>query len=244
MSGKVLLSIPLFTGMLYFSSGQLSAQEIDEETGALRIERICQSEGAITDCGKHIDDFEEKQTQKHQNQDLSKDQTARSTSEKKKVYFTFRYGQGGFRDDRSPIGKLGGGQLTLDIKPAKLPIALSISSEYYTNSADPTHSYEIAGLLAINTLYMPKLFKSERTNIFLGGGIGWLIVPKGENEPDALEKGFLYNLEGGINVRAFWKIGFYGVGKYLYAQKTTNGIKRIDFNEGIVLLGITFNFGL
>ena len=243
MSGKVLLSISLFI-MFYFSSGQLSAREMDEETGALRIERICQSEGTITGCGKHIDYSEENEAQEHQNQDLSKHQTARSTSEKKRVYFTFRYGQGGFRDDRSPIGKLGGGQLTLDIKPTELPIALSISSEYYTNCADPTHSYEIAGLLAINTLYMVKPFKSERTNIFLGGGIGWLIVPKGENEPDAMEKGFLYNLEGGINVRAFWKIGFYGVGKYLYAQKTTNGIKRIDFNEGIVLLGITFNFAL
>ena len=74
--------------------------------------------------------------------------------------------------------------------------------------------------------------------------MGWLEVPKGEKEPDAMVRGGLYNLEGGINVRAFWKIGFYGVGKYLYAQKTTNGIKGIDFNEGIVLLGITFNFGL
>ena len=241
MSGKVLLSISLFT-MFCFSSGQLFAQEMDEETGALRIERICQSEGTITGCGKPIDYLEENQTQKHE--DLSKHQTARSTSEKKRVYFTFRYGQGGFRDDRSPIGKLGGGQLTLDIKPAELPIALSISSEYYTNSADPTHSYEIAGLLAINTLYMATPFKSERITVFGGGGIGWLIVPEGENEPDAMESGFLYNLEGGINVKAFWKIGFYGVGKYLYAQKTTDGIKRIDFNEGIVLLGITFNFVL
>ena len=166
------------------------------------------------------------------------------SSTEKKIDITIRLGQGGFTDDRSLIGKLGGGQLALDIKPIKFPIAISVSNEYYTNSADPTHSYEIAGLLAINTLYMAKLFKSERTNIFLGGGIGWLIVPKGENKPDALEMGFLYNLEGGINVRAFWKIGFYGVGKYLYAQKTTNGIKRIDFNEGIVLLGITLNFGL
>ena len=244
MSGKHLLSIWLFTGMLYFSSGQLSAQEMDEETGALGIERFYQSEGGITDCGEHIDDFEENQTQKHQNQNLSKHQTARSTSEGKRVYFTFRLGQGGFSDDRSPIGKLGGGQLTLDIKPTKLPIALSISSEYYTNSADPTHSYEIPSLLAINLLYMATPFKSERITVFGGGGLGWLEVPKGENEPDTMVRGGLYNLEGGINVRAFWKIGFYGVGKYLYAQKTSDGIKRIDFNENIVLLGITLNFGL
>jgi hypothetical protein len=56
-------------------------------------------------------------------------------------------------------------------------------------------------------------------------------------------RGRVYNLEGGINVRAFWKIGFYGVGKVLYAKRTINNIKIIDFNERIVLLGITFNFG-
>ncbi len=182
----------------------------------------------------------ERQTQKPQNQQAV---SADSTREKK-VYFTIRFGQGGFRDDRSPIGKLGGDQLTLDIKPVKFPVAVSISGEFYTNSPDPTHSYEIAGLTSINLLYMTKLLKSERTNVFMGGGIGRLEVPKGENEPDAMVKGILYNVEAGINVRLFWKIGFYGVGKYLYAQKKNNNIKVIDFSEGIVLLGFTYNFGL
>ncbi len=166
------------------------------------------------------------------------------SSEEKKVYFTIRYGQGGFRDDRSDIGKLGGGQLTLDIKPGKYPVALSISGEYYTNSADPTHSYEIAGMTVLNVLYMTKRVIRERANVFMGGGIGRLKVPKGENEPDAMVKGIVYNCEAGINVRLFWKIGFYGMGKYLYAQKKNNSIKVIDFSEGIVLLGFTLNFGL
>ena len=187
---------------------------------------------------------EEIQAQKHQNLNFSKHQTVSSASKEKKIYFTFRLGQGGFRDDRSPIGKLGGGQFTLDIKPRKYPVAISISGEYYTNSPDPTHSYEIAGLTAINLLYMTKLLKSERANVFLGGGIGRLEVPKGENEPDAMVKGIMYNFEAGINVRLFWKIGFYGIGKYLYAQKKNNSIKVIDFSEGIVLLGFTLNFGL
>ena len=182
----------------------------------------------------------ERQTQKPQNQQAV---SADSTREKK-VYFTIRFGQGGFRDDRSPIGKLGGDQLTLDIKPVKFPVAVSISGEFYTNSPDPTHSYEIAGLTSINLLYMTKLLKSERTNVFMGGGIGRLEVPKGENEPDAMVKGILYNVEAGINVRLFWKIGFYGVGKYLYAQKKNNNIKVIDFSECIVLLGFTINFGI
>jgi hypothetical protein len=172
------------------------------------------------------------------------DSTNCPSSRKKKVYFTIRLGQGGFRDDRSPIGKLGGGQLTLDIKPSKYPIAFSISNEYYTNSPDPTHSYEIAGLIAVNLLYMNKLFKSERTNFFIGGGIGRLEVPKGENEPDEMEKGIVYNMEAGVNVRVFWKIGLYGIGKYLYGMKEVNNKKVINFSERIVLLGITFNFGL
>jgi hypothetical protein len=156
---------------------------------------------------------------------------------------TLRLGQGGFNDDRSPQGILGGGQVTLDIKPVKYPFAISLTTEYYTNSANPTHSYEIAGLLAINLLYMKKPFKTERVNVFLGGGLGRLEVPK-DDKPDDREIGIVYNLEAGINVRAFWKIGFYGITKYLYAQKEKNNIKVIDFSEFIVLLGITLNFGL
>ncbi|MBL7136879.1 MAG: hypothetical protein ISS81_09895, partial [Candidatus Marinimicrobia bacterium] len=72
------------------------------------------------------------------------------------------------------------------------------------------------------------------------GGIGGLEVPKGEDEPDAIERGIMYNTEVGINTIVFWKIGFYGIYKYLYAKKE----KVIDFSEHIVLLGITFNFSL
>ena len=167
-------------------------------------------------------------------------QTDSLSSAEKKIYFTIRLGQGGFTDERSSIGKLGGGQLALNIKPRKFPIAISVSNEYYKNSADPTHSYEIASLIAVNFLYMTKLFKTERVNFFAGGGIGRLEVPKGEDEPDAMERGIMYNTEVGINTIAFWKIGFYGIYKYLYAKKK----KVIDFSEHIVLLGITFNFSL
>jgi hypothetical protein len=166
------------------------------------------------------------------------------SSTEKKIYFTIRLGQGGFAEDRSPIRKSGGGQLALDIKPGKFPIAISISNEYYTNSADPTHSYEIAGLIAINFFYMTKLFKTERVNFFAGGGLGGLEVPKGKDEPDAMARGILYDIEAGVNIRAFWKIGFYGIYKYLYAMKDSNKVKVIDFSEHIVLLGMTFNFSL
>ena len=112
--------------------------------------------------------------------------------EEKKIYFIIRTGQGGFNDNRSPIGKLGGGQLTLDIKPARFPIGISISGEYYTNSADPTHSYEIAGLTSVNLLFMTKLFRIDRANLFIGGGIGELEVPRGEDHPGAIGGAILY----------------------------------------------------
>jgi len=217
MFRKCLFLKLLFISIVCFSSNHLYAQEKE-------VEIIPISEGEL----------KSERTQ----------QTVSSASKEKKVYFTIRLGQGGFRDDRSDIGKLGGGQLTLDIKPRKYPVAISISGEYYTNSPDPTHSYEIAGLTAINLLYMTKLLKSERADVFLGGGIGRLKVPKDENNPDAMVKDTMYNLEGGINVRMFWKIGFYGTGKYLYAKKKNNSIKVIDFSELIFLLGFTFNFGL
>ena len=165
-------------------------------------------------------------------------------SDDKDVHFTLRLGMGGFRDDRSPEGELGGGQIALDIRPVRVPFALSISSEYYTNSANPTHSYEISDLTVINILYMGNILKSGRAHYFVGGGLGWLKVPGGEEKPDAEITGGMYDIEGGINYRLFWKIGMYGTAKYLYARKNNDGMRVIDFSKGIVLLGLTFNFGL
>jgi len=161
-----------------------------------------------------------------------------------KLYCTIRLGQGGFSDSRSPIGKLGGGQLVLDIKPAKLPLAISWFTEYYTNCPDPSHSYEIANLNALNILYLPGFLKNKKLNPFIGAGIGILEVPIDGTDPIEMETGRVYNLELGINYRAFRYIGFYGIGKYLYANKKSAGVAVIDFNEFIVLLGITANFGL
>lgn len=158
--------------------------------------------------------------------------------------FTLRFGQGGFRDSRSPEGGLGGGQLAFDIKPVKSPVAYSISSEYYTNSADPTHSYEISGLVSLNVLYMAQLFDYEKTNYFIGGGIGRLKVPTPESATDSSLKGRLYNLEAGIHIQTFRTVGFYATAKYLSAQREVNNIKVINFNESILLLGITYNFSM
>lgn len=164
--------------------------------------------------------------------------------QEKKVDFILRFGQGGFRDSRSPEGGLGGGQFALDIKPRALPFALSVSSEYYTNSPDPTHSYEIEDLFSVNLLHISPLFDFENADFFWGGGIGRLKVRNNEESHDTRVKSILYSLEAGIHVRAFRWIGFYSAAKYLNAKKKEGNVKVIDFNEGIILIGITLYFSL
>jgi len=162
--------------------------------------------------------------------------SASDSDSEKNIYFTIRFGQGGFTDDRSPINKLGGGQLAIDIKHGKLPIGISISNEYYTNSSNPTNPYEISTLTAVNCLYYKNLLKSNRLNVFAGGGIGGMKVPQGN---DTSANSMLFNFEAGINTRLLWKFGLYATYKYLYANKED----QVNFSEHIVLIGITFNFG-
>ena len=157
----------------------------------------------------------------------------------KHVFLTIRLGQGGFTDNRSEINKLGGGQMTLDISISKYPIIFSIISEYYTNSPDATHSYEIPNLLALNLLYKSKIMQKERLNFFAGGGLGYFQVPKDNTE--SYYYGIGFNTELGLNIRVIWKFGLYGVYKFLYANRKVNSISVIDFSEHILLFGITLN---
>lgn len=159
-----------------------------------------------------------------------------------KIHFRVRFGQGGFRDSRSPINKLGGGQLALDIRSDTSSMALSISSEYYTNSANPSHSYEIVDLTAFNVLFMEKLPAFAKADYFIGGGFGLLAVPKDGENVSGTVNGHHYNLEAGIHYQYFRKIGFYGLYKYLHADKKSNNVNVIDFDENIILLGISYNF--
>ena len=174
-------------------------------------------------------------------QEIQANKEIPDSTEQKTVYFTFRLGQGGFSDSRSELGKLGGGQVVLDIKPAKLPVIISLLSEYYTNSADPSHSYEIAAYNAINISYTKNFFSLRRTDFFIGGGLGQAIVPRDDSD-SRMVRDIAYNVEAGIQTMVIWKIGAYVVGKYLYANKKKNGVQLIDFSEYILLLGLTFNF--
>ncbi len=165
-------------------------------------------------------------------------------AEDDKLDLTIRWGQGGFSDSRSPEGGLGGGQLALDIKPKDLPVAISLTYESYTNSPEPTHSYEISNITAINALYLLQLFNYDKLDYFFGGGIGKIKVPKGEENSTGYFSSTLYNLEAGVNFRYFKYVGFYSVIKQIKAKEYADKIKVIDFNETILILGLTFNFNL
>jgi len=165
-----------------------------------------------------------------------------SFSKDNQLYLTIRLGQGGFNDDRSPIGKLGGGQMAFDIKSSSSPFAVSFSTEYYTNSPDPVHSYEISDMAVLNLLYVKQLFYSKDIYFFSGGGAGWLNVPRDNSKTHRTVRGIVYNFETGVHGRIFWKIGLYGIGKYLYARKKENNVVVIDFNEWIILVGLSLYF--
>lgn len=194
--------------------------------------------------GEEIDHFKEIQSQK-------KEQANTDFSMGKKVYFTFRLGVG----SSAELG--GASQASLDIRPVKLPIAVSILAESYRRS--PLRKYyaepDDVWFAAINLLYMPHPLRIKmqdftlRVNFFLGGGIGGLKLwkyertddPSWREEPYATERGIMYNLEAGINVRVFWKLGFYASTKYIYAKKKRDGVKVIDLNSTSWLVGLTLN---
>lgn len=158
------------------------------------------------------------------------------------VDLVVRFGQGGFKESRSETGSLGGGQLALDIRATAYPVALSVSSEYYKISQKAVHPYEISNLVCMNLLYTAQLADYERVHYFAGGGFGILHVPKAEDDSGATRRGTLYDLEAGIRVHIYKGLGLYGAAKYLYAQKTEDGVKVIDFSEGIVLFGLSYRF--
>jgi hypothetical protein len=143
---------------------------------------------------------------------------------------SLRLGQGGFTDERAPDGKLGGGQLCMDIKFSDLPVAVSIGLEYYTKGPEPTQPYEIPGFLMGSVFYVMPLAEKWPTYLFLGGGIGRLRIPQGE-------KAAAIQAITRIGTKAFWKIGIYAEGKYIRSKKNL-----IDFNEAALLIGISLNF--
>jgi hypothetical protein len=143
---------------------------------------------------------------------------------------TLRLGQGGFRDGRAPDGKLGGGQLFLDMRFGSLPLAVSLGSEYYTKGPDPSQPYEISDLLMGTVCFLTPLVQRWPTNLYLGAGIGRLSIPQGEHAA-------VFQAIARIDTKVVWKVGLYAEGKYLHSRKDL-----IDFNELALLLGIYLRF--
>ncbi len=160
----------------------------------------------------------------------------------KNTDFTARWGQGGFRDSRAEDGKLGGSQLALDVARCGSPFAITLSSEYYTKGPvpDAEHRYEISNMYALNLRYTEPLPGFERTDYFLFAGIGRLKVPDQGSKVDSE----LFNLGAGLHWKRFENFGFYALVKFLYAQEDVGDETVIDFNETILLLGLSYRFSL
>ncbi|MCK4510742.1 hypothetical protein KAW64_03335 [bacterium] len=145
---------------------------------------------------------------------------------------TVRLGQGGFRDDRASDGQLGGGQICLDVTLNDLPFTVSIGHEYYTKSPDPTQSYEISSIVMGTVCYVMPLAEKWPTDLHLGGSVGGLRIPQGE-------KAVALQAIARIRTKAFWKLGIYAEGKYIYSKG-----ELIDFSEVALLIGISFSLHL
>ncbi|MCG8700538.1 MAG: hypothetical protein MI922_20960, partial [Bacteroidales bacterium] len=70
-----------------------------------------------------------------------------------------------------------------------------------------------------------------------GPGMGTLQVLE---SPGNVARSWLFEAEVGVNAKLLWNFGLYANYKYLYAYKQP----AINFSEHVMLVGITFNFGL
>lgn len=250
MFGKQYLWRICFLCVIFFTSGLLYAQQQFTDLSDPTVVHIENGEkktdGVIagTDSPKT---FDNSNLFSATHFDVQKEDSTDITQEKK-IYITLRFGLGSSRH----LGE--SSQLTLDIKPGKIPIIFSFLSESYRKTplkkeyAEPNDIF----LYALNVLYTRTVPGIERVNLYMGGGLGRLEVEKYErsDDPDwrqkpyAIEKGFIYDLQAGIHSRLFWKIGLYTEGKYLYAKKQKNRINVIDVNSTAWMIGLTLNFGL
>ncbi|MCK4707300.1 MAG: hypothetical protein KAU21_01695, partial [Gammaproteobacteria bacterium] len=175
---------------------------------------------------------------------LFAEQVNTDTPKQDQYRYTIRYNKGGFNDNRSPLGKLGGGQVAFDIRLKDSPLSILISSEFYTNSQFPTNNYEISNFDSINLLYSTDFPLIKNTSMFIGGGIGRLSVPGGGSIPDSYVSTDALSLELGLYLRPYEQFGFHAVLKHLQADRDVNNTKIIDFNETIFLIGINYDFNL
>lgn len=154
-----------------------------------------------------------------------------------------RMGQGGLRDGRAPDGALGGGQVALDLKLTHLPVVVSLASKYYKKSREAEQPYEIQGMSVVYLLYRQPLPTTWSSDVYVGGGIGVLEVPKSTSDNSTMERATGFDAACGISAKAFWRIGVYIEGKYIYCRKTKGSITTVDFSDFGALIGLSLDFG-
>ncbi|UCF71698.1 MAG: hypothetical protein JSW49_05355 [candidate division WOR-3 bacterium] len=166
---------------------------------------------------------------------------------------TVRFGGGMLYDERPPDGTLGGGQLALEIRMNRLPLAFQAASEYWSKGS-LEYPYEIESYTAAKVLlvgYVGKMLSFLYTRpvdiktayVYLGGGAGMIRVPK-IDRPNERETGLAFDAIFGANIRLIWKLGIFAEGKYLYSTKTSNDVKVIDFSDFGFLVGLSLNFDI
>jgi hypothetical protein len=125
------------------------------------------------------------------------------------VGLTVRFGGGLLYDDRASDGILGGGQLALEMRLNKIPLAFQLANEYWSKGC-LEHSYEIESFYAAKVLLfgnigglMSCLYAKPATAktayVYLGGGAGRISVPQIDN-PDARETGMAFDVVCGANI--------------------------------------------
>lgn len=156
--------------------------------------------------------------------------------------YSVRYGMGGFSESRSPEGSLGGGEIAFDIHLTKLPLSFSVSQESYTNSANPTHPYEIPRMTTASVFYYDRLNNSEKISYFVGAGAGKINVPQSELTPKPYVSGSYINIASRVHYQIGQHFSLYAHIKHLSADRAVNNIKVIDYNDTVFLFGLGYNF--
>jgi hypothetical protein len=155
------------------------------------------------------------------------------------VVWTFRLGMTGVIYDRAPEEELGGGQLALDVKPFKNPLAFNLSWEDYKKDPVADSTYEISSFIVFHTLFMKELRKDLLMG-YVGGGAGLMRVPE---DSDPATNSTISAIAGsgvaGLNLKVAGVAGIYLEGKYI---RVIRGKNYIDLNNFGFAGGISINF--
>jgi hypothetical protein len=84
---------------------------------------------------------------------------------------------------------------------------------------------------------------SWSSDVYVGGGFGVLEAPRSDGNDTIMERAIGFDAACGISARAFWKMGVYIEGKYIYSRKGDRGARTVDFSDFGALVGLSLDFG-